>query len=170
MRWLDDKPYSKDLLEDLDIQSFPLTHSMCNKNDYTDCIIRKLRSQEVSYPLATVIFKEEPDKKIHIYSLEVHEKYRLTNIGRRMLTKFMENANIVELSCLPETKIFYEKRGFQELEEKLQIPKEIVEDIEEIKNGVINIGGKYFIFAENKKNEKIVKQKCGKTDSKIGIC
>ncbi len=51
-----------------------------------------------------------------------------------------------------------DEMDFQELAEKLQIPNEIVEDIEEIKNGVINIGGKYFIFTENKKNRTVLVQ------------
>lgn len=38
---------------------------------------------------------------------------------------------------------------FREMSEKLDLPKEIVDDIEEIKNGIVNLNGKYFIFSEN---------------------
>ena len=40
---------------------------------------------------------------------------------------------------------------FHDFAEKLQVPQEILEEIEEIKNGIVNFAGKYFVFAENKK-------------------
>ena len=40
---------------------------------------------------------------------------------------------------------------FHELAERLTLPKEIVEEIEEVKNGIVNLAGRYFIFSENKK-------------------
>jgi len=47
---------------------------------------------------------------------------------------------------------------FHDFAEKLSVPKEIIEDIEEIKNGIVNFGGKYFIFAENKKKRTVLVQ------------
>lgn len=47
---------------------------------------------------------------------------------------------------------------FHEFAEKLKVPQEIIEDIEEIRNGIINFAGKYFIFAENKKKHTILVQ------------
>lgn len=40
----------------------------------------------------------------------------------------------------------------------MDLPKEIVDEIEEIKNGIVNLNGKYFIFAENKKKRTIFVQ------------
>lgn len=47
---------------------------------------------------------------------------------------------------------------FHEFAEKLDLPKEIIEDIEEIKNGIINLDGKYFVFSENQKKRTILVQ------------
>jgi len=47
---------------------------------------------------------------------------------------------------------------FHEFAEKLDLPREIVEDIEEIKNGIVSISGRYFIFAEDKKKRTILVQ------------
>ncbi len=47
---------------------------------------------------------------------------------------------------------------FHDFAEKLKVPREIIEDIEEIRNGIVSFAGKYFIFAENKKNRTILVQ------------
>lgn len=47
---------------------------------------------------------------------------------------------------------------FHDFVEKLDIPNEIVSQIEEIKNGIVNIGGKYFIFGEGKKRKTVLVQ------------
>ena len=40
----------------------------------------------------------------------------------------------------------------------MHVPQEIIEDIEEIRNGIVNFAGKYFIFAEDQKNRTILVQ------------
>ena len=47
---------------------------------------------------------------------------------------------------------------FHEFAEKLDLPKQIIEKIEEIKNGIINLDGRYFVFAENKKKRTTLLQ------------
>lgn len=47
---------------------------------------------------------------------------------------------------------------FHDFAEKLEVPQEIIEDIEEIRNGIVSFAGKYFIFAENKKKRTILVQ------------
>lgn len=47
---------------------------------------------------------------------------------------------------------------FQDFIEKLDIPSEIVNQIEDIKNGIVSIGGKYFIFGEGKKRKTVLIQ------------
>ena len=42
-------------------------------------------------------------------SFEVNKKFRNTNIGRRLINGYCSRYDMVELSTLPETKIFYEK-------------------------------------------------------------
>ena len=121
MRMVLDNDYSPFLLKQIKKEDYALTYDMCNKNDYTGCKVRMLVSQEVWYPLAVIIYKETGDKEITIYSFEVHPEHRITNVGRRMLTKFKENANMITLCSLVEAKIFYEKLGFQEQEESRMI-------------------------------------------------
>ncbi len=47
---------------------------------------------------------------------------------------------------------------FHDFAEKLEVPQEIIEEIEEIRNGIVNFAGKYFIFAENKKKRTTLVQ------------
>ena len=50
-----------------------------------------------------------------------------------------------------DTSVASREIDFHELAERLTLPKEIVEEIEEVKNGIANLAGRYFIFSENKK-------------------
>ena len=47
---------------------------------------------------------------------------------------------------------------FHDFAEKLEVPQNIIEEIEEIRNGIVNFAGKYFIFAENQKKRTILVQ------------
>lgn len=47
---------------------------------------------------------------------------------------------------------------FHDFAEKLQVPQEILEDIEEIKNGIVSFGGKYFVFAEDSRKRTTLVQ------------
>jgi AAA15 family ATPase/GTPase len=47
---------------------------------------------------------------------------------------------------------------FKELSEKLDLSKDLVEDIEEIKNGIINLNGKYYMISENKNKRTVLVQ------------
>jgi len=47
---------------------------------------------------------------------------------------------------------------FHEFADKVHLPQEMVEEIEEIKNGIVNISGKYFIFAEDSKKRTVLVQ------------
>lgn len=116
MRWLDDKIYTNDMLETIDKEKFPLTYRMCSKNkfDTGSIFVRKLIDQEIDHPIWIAIYEERKPQQFHIYSLEVYKSYQLQNYGRKALTKFKENANLITLCSLPETKVFYEKLGFKE--------------------------------------------------------
>lgn len=57
-----------------------------------------------------------------------------------------------------EISVASEEIDFHDFAEKLQVPKEILEEIEEIKNGIVNFAGKYFVFAENKKKRTVLVQ------------
>lgn len=121
MRMVIDDVYSKEkLFKQINKNDFSLTYDMCNKNDFSDCKVRMLVSQEIWHPLAVVIFKET-NGEITIYSFEVHPEHKLTNVGRRMLTHFKENAKLITLCSLNESKMFYLKLGFEEQEENRMI-------------------------------------------------
>lgn len=116
MQWLDDIIYTNKVLETIDQNKFPLTYKMCKKNKFdTGSIrIRKLINQELDYPIWIMIYEERKPQEFHIYSLEVNKSCQLQDYGRKALTKFKENANIITLCSLPESKLFYEKLGFVE--------------------------------------------------------
>lgn len=121
MRMVIDDVYSKEkLFKQINKNDFSLTYDMCSKNDFSDCKVRMLVSQEIWHPLAVVIFKET-NGEITIYSFEVHPEHKLTNVGRRMLTHFKENAKLITLCSLNESKMFYLKLGFEEQEENRMI-------------------------------------------------
>lgn len=125
MRWLEEKQYTKEFFEQLDKENYPLTADMCSKNRYElsswMIVVREFKDQEIPYTTAIVIYREIDNKKIHIFSLEVHKNLRLNNNGRRLLNKFKEDYDEITLSTLPESKLFYEKLGFVEQEENQMI-------------------------------------------------
>lgn len=122
MRWFDDTPYNETFLSELDKDSFSLTYDMCSKNHFTDNItVRKFINQEIDHPIAIILYEVIAPKKIHIYSFEVHKNYRLKDYGRHLMAKFKEVYDEIELSSLPETKLFYEKLDFVEREENEMI-------------------------------------------------
>lgn len=55
-----------------------------------------------------------------------------------------------------EISVASQEIDFYDFSEKLQVPQEILEEIEEIKNGIVNFAGKYFVFAENKKKRTVL--------------
>lgn len=51
-----------------------------------------------------------------------------------------------------------DEMDFQDLSEKLDLPKTIIDEIEEIKSGIVNLNGKYFIFSEDKNKRTVLVQ------------
>lgn len=51
-----------------------------------------------------------------------------------------------------------EEIDFHEVAEKMNLPKEVIDEIEEIKKGIVNLAGRYFIFSENKKKRTTLVQ------------
>jgi ribosomal protein S18 acetylase RimI-like enzyme len=64
-----------------------------------------------------MIFEERTSENIHVYSLEVHPNNRCESVGRKMIDRLKEDHNYIDLTTLPESKIFYEKRRFVEEED-----------------------------------------------------
>ena len=118
MRYLKDLPFTRECLGLIDPDSFPLSFK-CAKQfiDTEGIVIRFLISQEVTHPLAIMIFEERTSENIHVYSLEVHPNNRCESVGRKMIDRLKEDHNYIDLTTLPESKIFYEKRRFVEEED-----------------------------------------------------
>ena len=47
---------------------------------------------------------------------------------------------------------------FHEFARKMDLPKDVINEVEEIKRGIVNLNGKYFIFLENKNKRTILIQ------------
>ena len=68
------------------------------------------------------------------------------------------NKGKAEIKISETNEVIAGKNYIKEFAEKMQVPQEILEDIEEIKNGIVNFSGKYFIFTENDKKRTILIQ------------
>lgn len=84
-----------------------------------------------------------PKSKVRALPIRMRENTKLRDYIGGMLEKMDTGVFSVSVAS--------EEIDFHEFAEKLEVPKEIVEDIEETQNGIVNIAGKYFVFAENEK-------------------
>lgn len=91
-----------------------------------------------------------PETTVQALPIQMKTNEELRVYIARMLEKM--DTGVFEISVASK------EIDFHELAEKLDLPKEIIEDIEEIKNGIVNLAGRYFIFAENKKKRTILVQ------------
>lgn len=91
-----------------------------------------------------------PETTVQALPIRMKADEDLRNYIARMLDKM--DTGVYEISVASDD------IDFHELAQKLDLPKEIVNEIEEIKNGIVNLAGKYFIFAENKKKRTILVQ------------
>ena len=91
-----------------------------------------------------------PETTVQALPIRMKADEDLRNYIARMLDKM--DTGVYEISVASD------EIDFHELAQKLDLPKEIVNEIEEIKNGIVNLAGKYFIFAENKKKRTILVQ------------
>ena len=70
---------------------------------------------------------------------------------------------IAEMLCRMDTGVFNvsidsKTIEFHDFAKELNVPQKIIEEIEEIRNGIVNISGKYFIFVENEKKRTTLVQ------------
>ena len=91
-----------------------------------------------------------PESKIKALPIRIKANSDLRTYIGEMLRKM--DTGVFNISVASDEIDFYD------LAEELQIPKKIIEEIEEIKNGIINLQGKYFIFAENQKKRTVLIQ------------
>ena len=92
-----------------------------------------------------------PKTKVQALPLQLKADEELRKYIASMLEKM--DTGVYEISVASD------EIDFHELAQKLDLPKEIVDDIEEIKNGIVNLNGKYFVFSEQKKRTILVQLK-----------
>lgn len=91
-----------------------------------------------------------PETTVQALPIRMKEDEDLRNYIARMLDKM--DTGVYGISVASD------EIDFHEFAQKLDLPKEIVADIEDIKNGIVNLAGRYFLFAENKKKRTILIQ------------
>ncbi len=91
-----------------------------------------------------------PETTVQALPIRMKTDEDLRNYIASMLDKM--DTGVYEISVASD------EIDFHEFAQKLDLPKEIVDKIEEIKNGIVNLAGRYFIFAENKKKRTILVQ------------
>lgn len=91
-----------------------------------------------------------PETTVKALPIRMKEDEYLRSFIAEMLNKM--DTGVFEISVASD------EIDFHEFAQKLDLPKELVEEIEEIKNGIVNLGGRYFIFAENQKKRTTLVQ------------
>ena len=92
-----------------------------------------------------------PNTKLQGLPIRVKEDEDFREFLSKTLSKL--DTGVFKISALAD------EIDFKELVKKMDIPEEVVRDIEEIKNGIVNLNGKYFIFAENKNRTMFIQLK-----------
>ena len=91
-----------------------------------------------------------PETRVQALPIRMKADKEMRSYIAKMLEKM--DTGVYEISVASD------EIDFHEFAQKLDFPKEIVDDIEEIKSGIVNFAGKYFIFSENKKKRTTLVQ------------
>ncbi len=91
-----------------------------------------------------------PETRVQALPIRMKADKEMRSYIAKMLEKM--DTGVYEISVASD------EIDFHEFAQKLDLPKEIVDDIEEIKSGIVNFAGKYFIFSENKKKRTTLVQ------------
>lgn len=108
--------YRKAFMGKLSLDKFPLTHAMCEKNDYenlpgTDVLVMlQVRYGKI---MSVAIYQENAEDSIRVFSFEVTSDCRLMDYGTNALNELKSSYSAITLNSLTESKIFYEKQGFE---------------------------------------------------------
>ena len=94
---------------------FPLTHAMCDKNDYENLdgddvlVMLQVRYGKL---MSVAIYQETAEGEIRVFSFEVTSDCHLLDFGTKAMNELKNTYKFITLNSLPESKIFYEKQGF----------------------------------------------------------
>lgn len=92
-----------------------------------------------------------PHTKVQALPIQLKNNEELRNYIAGMLKKM--NTGVLGISI--ESNVI----DFHKFVQDMNLPKEMVDDIEEIKNGIVSLNGKYFIFFEQEKRTVLVQIK-----------
>lgn len=107
--------YRNAIIDKIPTVKFPLTHAMCDKNDYEHLRDRDvLVMLQVRYGklLSVAIYQEADDGSIHVFSFEVTSDCRYLDYGTNAMAELKKQYAVITLNSLPESRVFYEKQGF----------------------------------------------------------
>ena len=108
--------YRKAFIDTLPMVKFPLTHAMCDKNDYENLegedvlVMLQVRYGKL---MSVAIYQETAEGEIHVFSFEVTSDCHLLDYGTIAMNELKKGYKFITLNSLPESKIFYEKQGFE---------------------------------------------------------
>lgn len=108
--------YRKAFTDKLSLASFPLTHAMCDKNDYENLdgsdvlVMLQVRYGKL---MSVAIYREDAEDSIRVFSFEVSSDCHLLDYGTNAMNELKKGYKYITLNSLPESKIFYEKQGFE---------------------------------------------------------
>lgn len=85
-----------------------------------------------------------PSSKIRFLPIRISQDMNFQKFISESLSKM--NTGVVRVSTVSD------ELDFHDYAEKANFPKELIQDIEEEKHGMFSIGGKYYIFGEQKEN------------------
>lgn len=108
--------YRKAFTDMLSLVNFPLTHAMCDKNDYENLegsdvlVMLQVRYGKL---MSVAIYQEDTEDSIRVFSFEVTSDCHLLDFGTNAMNELKKGYKFISLNSLPESKIFYEKQGFE---------------------------------------------------------
>ena len=106
--------YSKAIINKLPPVKFPLTHAMCDKNAYETFENKVLMQFQVRYGklMSVVLYQMEDSDSIKVFSFEVTSDCHLMDYGTNAMNELKREFKEISLNSLVESKVFYEKQGF----------------------------------------------------------
>lgn len=106
--------YSKAIINKLPPAKFPLTHAMCDKNAYETFDNPVLMQFQVRYGklMSVVLYQMEDNDSIKVFSFEVTSDCHLMDYGTNAMNELKRDFSKISLNSLVESKVFYEKQGF----------------------------------------------------------
>jgi len=106
--------FCKGFVNGLNKELFPLTHAMCDKNQYESMGNLVLMVLQVRYgKLMSVVIGKQIEEGFHVFSFEVTADCRLMDYGTKAMDYLKRQYRKIELHSLSESQVFYEKMGFR---------------------------------------------------------